>query len=131
MALNKKTERVKSLEKNILKSSEAIAHKCSTATCFRTSKKFLKKRRNSWEFSTSQNIDPITLFLCSNFLNISKKLLLKAINGNFELDGNGNYERKIIMRFMILTTRDESNPKATVWNSSENLMSVKVVAKLK
>ena len=128
MALNKKTERVKSLEKNILKSSEAIFHKCSTATCFRTSKKFLKKRRNSWEFSTSQNIDPITLFLCSNFLNISKKLLLKVIK---KLDGNGNYERKIIMRFMILTTRDESNPKATVWNSSENLMSVKVVAKLK
>ena len=128
MALNKKTERVKSLEKNILKSSEAIFHKCSTATCFRTSKKFLKKRRNSWEFSTSQNIDPITLFLCSNFLNISKKLLLKAIK---KLDGNGNYERKIIMRFMILTTRDESNPKATVWNSSENLMSVKVAAKLK
>ena len=128
MALNKKTERVKSLEKNILKSSEAIVHKCSTATCFRTSKKFLKKRRNSWEFSTSQNIDPITLFLCSNFLNISKKLLLKVIK---KLDGNGNYERKIIMRFMILTTRDESNPKATVWNSSENLMSVKVVAKLK
>ena len=128
MALNKKTERVKSLEKNILKSSEAIFHKCSTATCFRTSKKFLKKRRNSWEFSTSQNIDPITLFLCSNFSNISKKLLLKAIK---KLDGNGNYERKIIMRFMILTTRDESNPKATVWNSSENLMSVKVVAKLK
>ena len=127
MALNKKTERVKSLEKNILKSSEAIFHKCSTATCFRTSKKFLKKRRNSWEFSTSQNIDPITLFLCSNFLNISKKLLLKAIK---KLDGNGNYERKI-MRFMILTTRDESNPKVTVWNSSENLMSVKVVAKLK
>ena len=128
MALNKKTERVKSLEKNILKSSEAIFHKCSTATCFRTSKKFLKKRRNSWEFSTSQNIDPITLFLCSNFLNISKKLLLKVIK---KLDGNGNYERKIIMRFMILTTRDESNPKATVWNSSENLMSVKAVAKLK
>ena len=128
MALNKKTERVKSLEKNILKSSEAIFHKCSTATCFRTSKKFLKKRRNSWDLSTSQNIDPITLFLCSNFLNISKKLLLKAIK---KLDGNGNYERKIIMRFMILTTRDESNPKATVWNSSENLMSVKVVAKLK
>ena len=128
MALNKKTERVKSLEKNILKSSEAIAHKCSTATCFRTSKKFLKKRRNSWDLSTSQNIDPITLFLCCNFLNISKKLLLKAIK---KLDGNGNYERKIIMRFMILTTRDESNPKATVWNSSENLMSVKVVAKLK
>ena len=128
MALNKKTERVKSLEKNILKSSEAIAHKCSTATCFRTSKKFLKKRRNSWDLSTSQNIDPITLFLCCNFLNISKKLLLKAIK---KLDGNGKYERKIIMRFMILTTRDESNPKATVWNSSENLMSVKVVAKLK
>ena len=128
MALNKKTERVKSLEKNILKSSEAIFHKCSTATCFRTSKKFLKKRRNSWDLSTSQNIDPITLFLCCNFLNISKKLLLKAIK---KLDGNGKYERKIIMRFMILTTRDESNPKATVWNSSENLMSVKVAAKLK
>ena len=128
MALNKKTERVKSLEKNILKSSEAIVHKCSTAICFRTSKKFPPKRRSSWDLSTSQNIEPITLFLCCNFLNIWKILLLKAIK---KLDGNGKYERKIIMRFMILTTRDESNPKATFWNSSENLMSVKIVAKLK
>ena len=27
---------------------------------------------------------------------------------------------------MILTTRDESNPKATVWNSSEKFMSVNI-----
>ena len=29
---------------------------------------------------------------------------------------------------MILTTRDESNPKATVWNSSEKFMSVNIHA---
>ena len=27
---------------------------------------------------------------------------------------------------MILTTRDESNPKTTVWNSSEKFMSVNI-----
>ena len=52
-----------------------------------------------------------------------KKLLLKAIK---KLDGNGKYERKIIMWFMILTKRYESNLKATVWHGSEKFISVKI-----
>ena len=42
-----------------------------------------------------------------------------------KFDENGKYERKIIIWFMILTTRYESNPEATVWNDSEKFMSVK------
>ena len=120
MASNKKNEQLKSLEKNILKSLEALVHSCSTATCFGNSKKFLKKCLTSWDLSTPWKIDPITLFLCCNVLKISKKLLVKVIK---KFDGNGKYQRK--MKFMILATRDGSNPKATLWNSFENFMSVK------
>ena len=43
-----------------------------------------------------------------------------------KLDGDGKYERKTIMWFMILTTRYEKNPKAIVWNGSEEFISVRI-----
>ena len=42
------------------------------------------------------------------------------------LDENGKYEMKIIMWFTIVTTRNESNPKAAVWNGSEKIVSLKI-----
>ena len=51
-----------------------------------------------------------------------KKLLLKATK---KLAGHGKYRRKVIMWFLILTARNESNPKATAWDGSEKFISVK------
>ena len=56
-------------------------------------------------------------------MKISKKLLLKATK---KLDGNEKSERKIIMWFIILATRYDSNSKAAIWNVSEKFMSVKI-----
>ena len=115
-------ERLKSLEKNIKKLRSSPSQLLYWLFVRGIPENF-QKNVSAPETCGVKNIDPITSFLYCNFLKISKKLLLQTIK---KLHGNRKYDRKFITWFMILITRYESNPKATVSKSFEKFISVKI-----
>lgn len=106
----------KKFEQKILKGSETVVHSCPTDKLLWKFQKTPSYTSLELTSAASINLDALTLFFPRNFLKISGK--------SWASYWNEKYETKKNHIFYVLIYIYESNPKGTVWNSFEKLMSL-------